>query len=224
MSIDDWPSAERPREKLLEQGAAALSDVELLAIFIRTGVKGRSAIDVARDLLRDFGGLRGLIEADAGSGCNCRGIGVAKYAQIRASLELFERYLLESLDRGDAISDPGKTRRFLKGKLRKYSREVFACLYLDNQHRLIKFEELFFGTIDGASVHAREVVKRALDHNAAAVIFAHNHPSGVAEPSQADRRITDRLKSALLLVDVRVLDHMVVGDREVISFAERGYL
>jgi|TARA_B100000315_G_scaffold86494_1_gene79291 DNA repair protein RadC len=224
VSIDDWPSAERPREKLLEQGAAALSDVELLAIFIRTGVKGRSAIDVARDLLRDFGGLRGLIEADAGSVCNCRGIGVAKYAQIRASLELFERYLLESLDRGDAISDPGKTRRFLKGKLRKYSREVFACLYLDNQHRLIKFEELFFGTIDGASVHAREVVKRALDHNAAAVIFAHNHPSGVAEPSQADRRITDRLKSALLLVDVRVLDHMVVGDREVISFAERGYL
>jgi DNA repair protein RadC len=156
--------------------------------------------------------------------CKCSGIGIAKYAQIRASLELFERYLLESLDRGDAISDPGKTRRFLKGKLRKYSREVFACMYLDNQHRLIKFEELFYGTIDGASVHAREVVKRALDHNAAAVIFAHNHPSGVAEPSQADRRITDRLKSALLLVDVRVLDHMVVGDREVISFAERGFL
>ncbi|HJN52119.1 MAG: DNA repair protein RadC [Pseudomonadales bacterium] len=224
MSMDDWPSAERPREKLLQQGAAALTDAELLAIFIRTGVKGRSAIDVARDLLRDFGGLRGLIDADAGSVCKCSGIGIAKYAQIRASLELFERYLLESLDRGDAISDPGKTRRFLKGKLRKYSREVFACMYLDNQHRLIKFEELFYGTIDGASVHAREVVKRALDHNAAAVIFAHNHPSGVAEPSQADRRITDRLKSALLLVDVRVLDHMVVGDREVISFAERGFL
>jgi DNA repair protein RadC len=222
--MDDWPSAERPREKLLQQGAAALTDAELLAIFIRTGVKGRSAIDVARDLLRDFGGLRGLIDADAGSVCKCSGIGIAKYAQIRASLELFERYLLESLDRGDAISDPGKTRRFLKGKLRKYSREVFACMYLDNQHRLIKFEELFYGTIDGASVHAREVVKRALDHNAAAVIFAHNHPSGVAEPSQADRRITDRLKSALLLVDVRVLDHMVVGDREVISFAERGFL
>ncbi len=222
--MDDWPSAERPREKLLQQGAAALTDAELLAIFIRTGVKGRSAIDVARDLLRDFGGLRGLIDADAGSVCKCSGIGIAKYAQIRASLELFERYLLESLDRGDAISDPGKTRRFLKGKLRKYSREVFACMYLDNQHRLIKFEELFYGTIDGASVHAREVVKRALDHNAAAVIFAHNHPSGVAEPSQADRRITDRLKSALLLVDVRVLDHIVVGDREVISFAERGFL
>tara|TARA_B100001971_G_scaffold188169_2_gene189357 strand:- start:4834 stop:5502 length:669 start_codon:yes stop_codon:yes gene_type:complete len=222
--MDDWPSAERPREKLLQQGAAALTDAELLAIFIRTGVKGRSAIDVARDLLRDFGGLRGLIDADAGSVCKCSGIGIAKYAQIRASLELFERYLLESLDRGDAISDPGKTRRFLKGKLRKYGREVFACMYLDNQHRLIKFEELFYGTIDGASVHAREVVKRALDHNAAAVIFAHNHPSGVAEPSQADRRITDRLKSALLLVDVRVLDHMVVGDREVISFAERGFL
>ncbi len=224
MAIDDWPKADRPREKLLQHGAAALSDAELLAIFIRTGVKGKSAIDVARNLLKDFGGLRGLMEADAESVCNCQGIGIAKYAQIRASLELFERYLLESLNRGDAISDPSKTRRFLKGKLRKYGREVFACLYLDNQHRLIKFEELFHGTIDGASVHAREVVKRALDHNAAAVIFAHNHPSGVAEPSQADRRITDRLKSALLLVDIRVLDHMIVGDREVISFAERGYL
>ena len=224
VTIGDWSEAERPREKLLRQGAAALSDAELLAILIRTGVKGKSAIDLARGLLKDFGGLRGLIEADAGSVCNCQGIGIAKYAQIRASLELFERYLLENLNRGDAISDPGETRRFLTGKLRRYSREVFACLYLDNQHRLIKFEELFHGTIDGASVHAREVVKSALDHNAAAVIFAHNHPSGLAEPSQADRRITDRLKSALLLVDIRVLDHMIVGDGEVISFAERGYL
>jgi len=224
VTIDKWPAAERPREKLLQQGAVALSDAELLAILIRTGIKGKSAVDVAGDLLRDFGGLRGLLEADAGSVCGFHGMGIAKYAQILASLELYERYLLEALDRGDAISDPGTTRRFLKGKLRRYSREVFACLYLDNQHRLIKFEELFYGTIDGASVHAREVVKRALDHNAAAVIFAHNHPSGIAEPSQADRRITDRLKSALLLVDIRVLDHMIVGDREVISFAERGYI
>lgn len=224
MTIADWPAAERPREKLLQQGAAALSDAELLAIFIRTGVKGKSAIDVARNLLRDLGGLRGLLEADADAVCKCQGMGIAKYAQIKASFELFERYLLESLDRGDAISDPSTTRRFLTGKLRRYNREVFACLYLDNQHRLIKFEELFFGTIDGASVHAREVVKKALEHNAAAVIFAHNHPSGLAEPSQADRRITDRLKSALLLVDIRVLDHMIVGDKEVISFAERGYL
>jgi len=224
VTIDKWPAAERPREKLLQQGAVALSDAELLAILIRTGIKGKSAVDVAGDLLRDFGGLRGLLEADAGSVCGFHGMGIAKYAQILASLELYERYLLEALDRGDAISDPGTTRRFLKGKLRRYSREVFACLYLDNQQRLIKFEELFYGTIDGASVHAREVVKRALDHNAAAVIFAHNHPSGIAEPSQADRRITDRLKSALLLVDIRVLDHMIVGDREVISFAERGYI
>jgi DNA repair protein RadC len=224
VTIGEWAEADRPREKLLQQGAAALSDAELLAILIRTGVKGKSAIDVARDLLKEFGGFRGLIEADAGSVCNCQGIGTAKYAQIRASLELFERYLLENLSRGNAISDPRETRRFLQGKLRRYTREVFACLYLDNQHRLIKFEELFYGTIDGASVHAREVVKSALDHNAAAVIFAHNHPSGLAEPSQADRRITDRLKSALLLVDIRVLDHMIVGDGEVISFAERGYL
>lgn len=224
MPMRDWPALERPREKLLAQGPAALSDAELLAIFLRTGVKGKPVMDLARELLSLFGGVRGLIEADCEQLTAATGMGVAKYAQLHAALELSERFLQSNFERGDAISDPGMTRRYLKGKLRGYTREVFACMYLDNQHRLIRYEELFFGTIDGASVHPREVVKRVLKHNAAAVIFAHNHPSGVAEPSQADRRITDRLKSALLLVDVRVLDHMIVGDGEVLSFAERGLL
>lgn len=219
-----WSEAERPREKLLRLGAGALSDTELVAIFLRTGVRGKSVIALAGDLLKQFGGVRGLLEAPEGEVIGAPGIGLAKYAQLRAALELSERYLQCGFERGDAITDPGMTRRFLMGKLRQYPREVFACMYLDNQHRLIKYEELFFGTIDGASVHPREVVKRVLEHNAAAVIFAHNHPSGLAEPSQADQRITDRLKSALLLVDVRVLDHMVVGDQEVVSFAERGFL
>jgi len=224
MSMAEWPLLERPREKLLEYGAGALSDAELLAIFLRTGVKGKSVLEVARGLLSKFGGIRGLLEADRDALTGAAGVGVARYAQLQAALELTERYLQAGFARGDAISDPGATRRYLKSKLRGYTREVFACMYLDNQHRLIRYEELFFGTIDGASVHPREVVKRVLKHNAAAVIFAHNHPSGVAEPSQADRRITDRLKSALLLVDVRVLDHMIVGDEEVLSFAERGLL
>lgn len=224
MSMMDWPARERPREKLLESGARALSDSELLAIFLRTGVKGKPVLELARELLVRFGGIRGLLEAERDTLTATPGIGAAKYVQLQAALELTARFLETSFSRGDAISDPGMTRRYLKSKLRGYSQEVFACMYLDNQHRLICYEELFFGTIDGASVHPREVVKRVLRHNAAAVIFAHNHPSGVAEPSQADRRITDRLKSSLALIDVRVLDHMVVGDSEVTSFAERGLL
>lgn len=224
MSMADWPALERPREKLLALGAGALSDAELLAIFLRTGLRDKPVLQLARELLVTFGGLRGLLEAEKERLTGAPGIGAAKYVQLQAALELAERYLETSFSRGDAISDPGMTRRYLKGKLRGHPQEVFACLFLDNQHRLIRYEELFYGTIDGASVHPREVVRRVIRHNAAAVIFAHNHPSGVAEPSQADRRITDRLKSALALVDVRVLDHMVVGDQEVTSFAERGLL
>ncbi len=224
MAITEWPIEGRPREKLLSFGAASLSDAELLAIFLRTGTRTKPVMYLARDLLNEFQGVRGLLEADKQTLIGAYGIGEAKFAQLHAALELTERYLQAGFERGEAITDPGTTRRFLKSKLRGYAREVFACLFMDNQHRLIKYEELFFGTIDGASVHPREVVKHALKHNAAAVIFAHNHPSGVAEPSQADQRITDRLKSALLLVDVRVLDHMIVGDKEVLSFAERGLL
>ncbi len=224
MALAEWPIEERPREKLLSFGAASLSDAELLAIFLRTGTRMKPVMALARDLLNEFHGVRGLLEADKQTLIGAYGIGEAKFAQLHAALELTERYLQSGFERGDPITDPGTTRRFLKSKLRGYAREVFACLYMDNQHRLIKYEELFFGTINGASVHPREVVKHALKHNAAAVIFAHNHPSGVAEPSQADQRITDRLKSALLLVDVRVLDHMIIGDREVLSFAEKGLL
>lgn len=224
MRITDWPLAERPREKLLERGPGALSDAELLAIYLRTGIKGKTAVDMARDLLREFGGLRQLIEADRPAFCRSKGLGVAKYVQLQAVMEMARRYLHEALVRGDALSSPEDTRRYLTVRLRDYPYEVFACLFLDNRHRVIHFGELFQGTIDGASVHPREVVKQALAHNAAAVIFAHNHPSGVAEPSRADEAITRRLKDALALVDIRVLDHIVIGDGETVSFAERGLL
>jgi DNA repair protein RadC len=224
MSITDWPAAERPRERLLSQGPQALSDAELLAIFLRTGVAGSSAVDLARNLLARFGGLRPLLEADRDAFCQGPGLGDAKYAQLQAVMEMSRRHLAHELQRGDALTSPALTRRFLAAKLRHLPHEVFACLFLDNRHRVLHFEELFRGTIDAASVYPREVVKRALACNAAAVIIAHNHPSGVAEPSGADRQITRRLQEALALVDIRVLDHMVIGDGEPVSFAERGLI
>lgn len=224
MAINDWPEQERPREKLIKLNAQALSDAELLAIFLRTGRRGVSAVDLARQLLKSFGGLRRILEADYRSFCDQPGLGLAKYAQLQAVLEMARRHLAEGLQRGIEVSNPDETRNYLLSTMRPLQQEVFACLYLDSQHRLIQFQSHFFGTVDGASVYPRELVKTALKHNAAAVILAHNHPSGVAEPSCADRAITRRIKSALALVDVRVLDHMVIGDREVISFAERGLL
>mgnify|MGYP006434541463 FL=1 len=224
MSIAHWPEAERPREKLLQRGPAALSDAELLAIFLRTGCAGKSAVDLARELLSVFGGLRPLLEATQADFCRGQGLGSAKYAQLQAVLEMARRHLSASLESSDSLTSPDLVRRYLSAQLRHRTHEVFAVLFLDNQHRLRAFDELFQGTIDGASVYPREVVKRALAHNAAAVILAHNHPSGVAEPSQSDRRITERLQQALDLVGVRVLDHMVVGDGEVVSFAERGWI
>lgn len=223
MAITDWPQHQRPREKLLSKGSQSLSDAELLAIFLRTGMRGKSAVDLAQELLQGFQGLRQLLKADQQSFCQHAGLGTAKYAQLQAVLEMARRYLFESLQRGDTLSSPQDTRQYLSSQLRDYPHEVFAALFLDQRHRVICFEELFRGTIDGASVYPREVVKKALQHNAAALIFAHNHPSGVAEPSQADEQITRRLIDALKLVDVRVLDHFVVGD-EVVSFAERGLL
>lgn len=212
-----------PREKLLAGGPAALSDPELLALFLRTGIRGRAVLDVARDILDTYGGIRGLLDLGAGA-LGARGVGPVSYCQLAGALELTKRYLLTGVRRGYSVADPADARLYLQARLSGYKREVFAVVFLDNQHRAIEYEELFFGTIDGASVHPREVVKRVLEHNAAAVIFAHNHPSGVAEPSLADRRITERLQRALALVDVRVLDHMVIGDAEVVSFAERGLL
>ncbi len=224
MAIRDWPAGERPREKLLERGAEALTDAELLAIFLRTGVAGRSAVDLARDLLDGFGGLAPLLGAERARFCAAAGLGDAKYAQLKAVLEMSRRYLAENLRRGEALSCPADTFAYLRARLASYPYEVFACLFLDNRHRVMAYEELFRGTIDGASVHPREVVRRALGHNAAAVILAHNHPSGVAEPSQSDEHITRRLREALALIDVRVVDHVVVGDGACVSFAERGLL
>jgi DNA repair protein RadC len=224
MSIKDWPQDERPREKLLARGAAALSDAELLAIFLRTGVQGKSALDVARDLITHFNGLSGLLDAQLAEFCQVKGLGSAKFAQLHAVLELSRRYLHSRLQRGNALTDPDMTAAYLSTHLRGHRQEVFACLFLDNRHRVISFEKMFHGTIDGASVHPREVVRQALFHNAAALIFAHNHPSGVAEPSPADISITQRLKDALALIDVRVLDHFVIGDGAPVSFAQRGLL
>ena len=224
MAITDWPARERPREKLLHLGSHALSDAELLAVLLRTGARGQTAVDIARKLLNDFGSLRALLDADQQAFCAHHGLGVSKYAQFQAVTEIGRRYLYENLASGPALTQVNSTREYLTAALRAYPHEVFACLFLDNRHRVIRFEELFSGTINGASVHPREVVKRALHHNAAAVIFAHNHPSGIAEPSQADRQITERLKQALDLVDIRVLDHFVIGNGQACSFAERGFI
>ncbi|MDH4568155.1 JAB domain-containing protein [Pseudomonas sp. BN414] len=224
MSIRNWPAAERPREKLLELGAAALSDAELLAIFLRTGVAGRSAVDLARHLLSDFGSLRALLEAELQEFSQHLGLGPAKFAQLQAVLEMSRRHLAEGLRRDSALESPQAVRDFLKAQLRHSHHEQFACLFLDAKHRVLAFEVLFHGTIDGASVYPRQVVKRSLAHNAAALILSHNHPSGVAEPSEADRQLTRRLKEALALIDVRVLDHFIVGDGEPLSMAERGWV
>jgi len=224
MSISDWPLAERPREKMLLRGSAALSDAELLAIFLRTGIAGKSAVDLARDLLLEFGGLRWILEADREDFCRGRGLGDAKFCQLQAVLEMGRRHLSESLDTGSVLDSPDLVRRYLTCQLRHRQQEVFAALFLDSQNRLLRYEELFFGSVASASVYPREVVKKALALNAAALILCHNHPSGIAEPSDADERITKKLVAALDLVDIRVLDHMVVGDAEVVSFAERGLL
>lgn len=224
MSIREWPVSERPREKLLELGPQALTEAELLAILIRTGTRGRTALDIARNLLTRFGSLRALLTADKDRLCETEGLGPARYVALQAALELARRHYQQLMTAGSTLSNPRATREFLRVRLRDLPHEVFCCVYLDNRHRVIGFEELFRGTIDGASVHPREVVKQALARNAAAVILAHNHPSGIAEPSQADELITRRLKEALALVDIRLLDHLIVGDGTCESFAERGLL
>lgn len=224
MSIANWPEGERPREKLLQKGAAALSDAELLAIFLRTGVTGKSAVDLARELLNRFGDLTHLFAADEQTFCAVHGMGQAKYVQLQAVLEMSRRALHETLQRGDALNSPHAVRDYLQLLLAGRQQEVFVVLFLDTQHRVIAAEELFQGTLSQTSVYPREVVKRALAHNAAAVIFAHNHPSGVTEPSNADELITGVLKQALALVDVRVLDHFIVAGAQTLSFAERGLL
>ncbi len=224
MSIVDWPAGERPRERLLERGAAALSDAELLAIFLRTGVVGKSAVDLARELLQRFGSLTQMFAASESDFCALHGMGQAKFVQLQAVLEMSRRALGEQMQSGDALSSPAAVRNYLRLLLGGRGQEVFVVLFLDAQHRVIAAEELFHGTLTQTSVYPREVVKRALHHNAAATIFAHNHPSGVSEPSQSDQLLTDALKQALGLVDVRVLDHFIVAGSGCLSFAERGLL
>jgi DNA repair protein RadC len=223
-NIKELPVESRPREKLISRGPQALSDAELLAIFFRVGVKGMNAIELAESVLTAFGSLRGLFAASQSQFCSYKGLGEAKYAQLQAVLEMTQRYLAETVSRGDALSCPDDTKRLLTSLLRDRDREVFLVLYLNNQNQMITHEVLFEGTIGSASVYPREVVKKSLENNAAALILAHNHPSGLAEPSQADRRITRRITDALSLVDIRVLDHFVIGDGEVVSFAERGWI
>jgi DNA repair protein RadC len=224
MAITDWPEGERPREKLLQRGAASLSDAELLAIFLRTGVTGRSAVDLARELLTRFGNLTQLVAASESDFCKTKGMGLAKYVQLQAVLEMSRRALQEEIQRGNALNSPRAVRDYLQLLLGARQQEVFLVLFLDTQHRVIASEELFHGTLSQTSVYPREVVKRALAHNAAAVIFAHNHPSGVAEPSQSDQLLTGALKQALAMVDVRVLDHFVVATGQTLSFMEKGLL
>ncbi|MBB1438656.1 DNA repair protein RadC [Shewanella sp. SG41-4] len=224
MGIKDWPQGEGPREKLLLRGAGHLSDAELLAVLLRNGLPGQNAVDLARNMISQFGGLRSLLCASKSQVCKLAGVGPVKYAQLQAAAEISKRIAHENLQRGQILTNPDLTRDYLMRQLSDRSYEVFALLLLDTQHRVIQFVELFRGTIDSASVYPREVVSLVLEKKAAAVIVCHNHPSGIAEPSQADRRITERIKNALATIDVSLLDHMVVGDQEIVSFAERGWI
>jgi len=212
MTIKTWPTNERPREKLLSMGPKSLSDAELLAILIRSGIKNKNALDLARNLIKEMGGLRPLFNADIRTITKFPGIGNEKYAVFQACLELGQRYLAEAMKKRQVLRGAKNTERYLMARMRDYQHEVFACLFLDTHNRVISFDELFHGTVNETSVHPREVVKRALKHNAVSVILAHNHPSGISKPSKIDEMITEQLKAALKLIDVEVLDHVVVGD------------
>lgn len=220
----DWPETERPREKLLAQGESALSDAEMLAILLRTGVKGKTALDLSRELLTYFGGLRQIMEASLEEFCKAPGLGIAKYVQFQAAKALASRYLQETITRTHAMENPDDVQRYLIAKLRSYPYEVFSCLFLDNRHRFISFKELFYGSINEATVYPRELIRQIYQTNAAAIILAHNHPSGVAKPSEADKRITKEIKTLLSSIDVRLLDHIIVGEGQITSFAHQGLL
>ncbi len=224
MAITDWPREDRPREKLLRKGVESLSDAELVAILLRTGVRGKSAVELARETLKRFGSLSALLAADVTALSASPGMGVAKSVQLQAVLEMAQWALRERLDRGPALSSPQAVRDYLRLRLQERPHEVFGVVFLDAQNRVLAVEELFRGTLTQTSIYPREVVKRALAHNAAAAIFAHNHPSGIAEPSRSDEALTVALRQALALIDVRVLDHFVIGGGTAMSFAERGLL
>jgi DNA repair protein RadC len=222
MAISDLPRSERPREKLLASGPSTLTDAELLAILIRTGTRGLSVIELAREIIEKYGGLVNILAADQKTFCSTKGLGPAKYAQLMAVLEMSKRYQTSRAKQREFLESPDAVKNVVALHMSALEHEVFACLFLDNRHRLICYQPMFNGTIDAASVYPREVVKAALKHNSAAVVLAHNHPSGVAEPSRADIEITKKLVSALAMVDIRVLDHIIVGDGYQVSLAERG--
>ena len=224
MTILHWPLQERPREKLLKYGANQLSNAELLAILLGSGTPGKTAVDLSRDLIQHFGSLRDIFTASYRDFSAFPGLGLSKYSHCQAAIELNRRQLQESLERSCVISDPNYAKNFLIAQLRDYRQEVFSCLFMDNRHRLIQFEHLFFGTINSTNVYPRTLIQRGLFHNAAAVIIAHNHPSGVPHPSQSDQDVTKSLKKALEMIDIRLLDHMIVGDNQIYSFAEAGLL
>lgn len=224
MNIREWPADERPREKLLQRGAASLTDAELLAVFLGSGVRGCNVVELARRLLVKFGGLRQLLEAERDAFVGELGLGPVRYGQLQALLEIGRRHLAMTIERESAMDSPAAVRRYLKSMLRHEVSEVFGCLFLDTKHRPLAFEILFRGTIDRASVYPREVVRRALQHNAAALILCHNHPSGNSEPSQDDVHLTVSLKRGLALIDVRVLDHIIIGDGEPLSMVEHGWI
>ncbi|AXQ50314.1 DNA repair protein RadC [Pseudomonas vlassakiae] len=224
MNIREWPSEERPREKLLQRGAGSLTDAELLAVFLGSGVRGCNVVELARRLLVKFGGLRQLLEAERDAFVGELGLGPVRYGQLQALLEIGRRHLATTIERESAMDSPAAVRRYLKSMLRHEVSEVFGCLFLDSKHRPLAFEILFRGTIDRASVYPREVVRRALQHNAAALILCHNHPSGNCEPSQDDVHLTLSLKRGLGLIDVRVLDHIIIGDGEPLSMVEHGWI
>lgn len=224
MAISDWPINERPREKLIAKGASHLSDAELLAIFLRVGTRGKTALDLARDLIQHYGSLRALLGARQADFCAFPGLGPAKFVQLQASLEMSKRFFHDEMREQSPLTSPNATKQFLKHALSGKKQEVFACLYLDNQHQILAFEELFQGTLNAATVYPREVVRHVIDKGAAAVIICHNHPSGSKVASDADIQLTKRLIAALELIDVRVLDHMIVAGNDIVSFAEQGLL
>jgi len=224
MPITNWSEERRPREKLLQRGSQSLTDAELLAIFLRTGVSGFTAVDLAEKLINDFGSVSALLNASQSEFTKGHGLGAAKYVQLQAVMELASRHFNERLKRGDVLSDTSSVKQYLSARIKNPSKELFHVLFLDNQHRLICGETLFSGTLGEASVYPREILRRVLELDSSAVILAHNHPSGHTEPSSADLSVTEQIRKALELVNVRLLDHMIVGDTEVLSFAERGLI
>jgi DNA repair protein RadC len=224
MPITDWPKEDRPREKLLNQGEKILTDTELIAIFLNTGTRGKTALDIARELLLAHGNLKMLLNAPQNRLINTRGVGPAKYATLKAAIELGRRYLEETISTGEILNNTKVTQKFIANRLRHYENEVFACLFMDTHFRLIRFEELFHGTVNEATIYPREIVRRSLFHNAAKVILAHNHPSGHSVPSYADKEITRLIKKALELVDIEVVDHIIIGNPDNFSFADRALM